>query len=37
MMRNMERIMERIALGNRPNPRENADGSPRNPRRPAIP
>jgi hypothetical protein len=37
MMRNMERMMERMTLGNRPNPREQADGPPRNPRRPVIP
>jgi hypothetical protein len=37
MMRNMERMMERMALGNRPNPREQDDGPPRNPRRPKIP
>jgi hypothetical protein len=37
MMRNMEQMMERMALGNRPNPREQADGPPRNLRRPTIP
>jgi hypothetical protein len=37
MMINMERMMERMVMGNRPNPREQADGPPINPRRPAIP
>jgi hypothetical protein len=37
MMRTMEIMMERMALDNRPNPREQADGPPRNPRRPTIP
>jgi hypothetical protein len=37
MMRNMEQMMERMALGNRPNPREQANAPPKNPRRPAIP
>ena len=37
MMRNMERMMERMALGNRTNPREQANGPPRNPRRPVGP
>jgi hypothetical protein len=36
MMRNMERMMERMALGNRHNPREHADGPPRNPIRPTM-
>jgi hypothetical protein len=36
MMRNMERMMEIMALGNMPNPREHVDGPPKNPRRPAI-
>jgi hypothetical protein len=31
MMRTMEKMMERMALDNRPNPREQADGPPRNP------
>jgi hypothetical protein len=33
----MMRNMERMPLGNRPNPREQDDGPPRNPRRPNIP
>jgi hypothetical protein len=37
MMRNMERMMERMALGNKPNPREQADRPPRNLRRLVIP
>ena len=37
MMRNMERMMERMALGNRPKPREQADGPPKNPIRPVVP
>jgi hypothetical protein len=37
MMRNMERMMERMALGNRANPKEQADAPPRNLRRQAIP
>ena len=37
MMRNMEQMMEQMALGNRPNPREQADGPPLNPRILAIP
>jgi hypothetical protein len=37
MMRNMERMMERMTLGNRSNPREQVDGPPRNLRRPEIP
>ena len=37
MMKNMERMMERMALGNRFNPREHVDGPPRNLRRPSIP
>jgi len=37
MMRTMERMMEIMALNNRPNPREQADGPPKNPRGPVIP
>ena len=37
MMRNMEHMMEVMALGNRPNPREQADDPPRNTRRQSIP
>ena len=37
MMRNMERMMEIMALGNRPNPREQVDGPPKNLRRPVGP
>ena len=37
MMRNMEKMMERMALGNIPNPREHADGPPINSRRPSVP
>ena len=36
MMRNMERMMEIMALENRPKPREQDDGPPKNMRREAI-
>jgi hypothetical protein len=37
MMKNMEKMMERLALYNNPNTREHVDDPPRNQRRPAIP